>query len=177
MSLINLSQGRLLRITTFTSSGTWNKLTDVGYIVVEVVGGGGGGADFNSDAGNGGTSSFGSHVSATGGQGGGTLLGIRSGGTGINGDINISGKPSSTISAAGAAGAGDCFIGTVGLGGYGDGPSRSGGGGGYAKKLINSSSLNLSETVTVGAGGTRGAGGEININGYPGIVIVYEYSL
>lgn len=174
-SMLVTSVSKLLRITTFRSSGTWVKQPGVTSVLVEVVGGGGGGADFNSFAGNGGTSSFGSHVSATGGQGGDDVLRISVGGTGINGDINISGKNSSTINAAGAAGSGDCYIGTVGLGGYGDSPSRSGGGGGYAKKLINSSTLNSSETVTVGAGGIRGAGGEININGYPGIVIIYEY--
>ena len=37
------SGDKLLRITTFNSSGNWTKLSDVKYVIVWLLGGGGGG--------------------------------------------------------------------------------------------------------------------------------------
>jgi len=175
------SFGRLLRIVSYSNNGTftWTLQPDVGFVVVELVGGGGGGADQNSNGGAGGTSSFGAYFSATGGSGGLLGGGAVSGGTGVSGDINITGKSSSVISGSlnvEKAGAGDSYIGTVGLGGYGSVPSRSGGGGGYSKKMIQKSSLTSTVSVVVGAGGARGSGADSNISGFKGIVIIYEYS-
>lgn len=91
--------GGLLRVTTFTSSGTWTKQADVSRVLVYVVGGGG----------NGGSGTFGT---------------------------------------------------TTGTGGSG------GGGGGYSMKLILSSSLNTTETITVGgATGTSSFGSHCSATG------------
>jgi len=92
-------------IRVFTSSGTYNKPTDITLIYVAVVGGGGGGAGSgvagSDDGGNGGTSSFGGFLSATGGAGADAVTnnsvpeggkgGV--GGTGSGGNINIKGQP------------------------------------------------------------------------------------
>jgi len=64
-----------LRLQLFTSPGTWTLPSSSNYVSAHVVGGGGGGSSPNTGGGlnptqNGGTSSFGAFVSATGGQGG-----------------------------------------------------------------------------------------------------------
>jgi hypothetical protein len=93
--------GSLLRITTFTSSGTWTKQADVSRVMVQVVGGGG------------------------------------------NGGIGI------------ADGVGGSHY-----------AGHGGGGGGYSMKLILSSSLNATETVTVGgATGTSSFGSHCSATG------------
>jgi len=67
--------GGSLRTEVFVTPGTWTKPASTSSVKVTVVGGGGGGASPNTGGGlnptqNGGTSSFGAFVSATGGQGG-----------------------------------------------------------------------------------------------------------
>lgn len=87
----NVSFGHLSVITV---NATYIKPNNLRYIVVEVIGGGGGGYDGTisvTAGGNGGTSSFGSHCSATGGQGGQTGLTPASGGVGVGGNINLLG--------------------------------------------------------------------------------------
>jgi hypothetical protein len=64
-----------LRLQLFTAPGTWTKPSSTNYVKSIVIGGGGGGSSPNTGGGlnptqNGGTSSFGSFLSATGGQGG-----------------------------------------------------------------------------------------------------------
>ena len=143
--------GNLLRLTTFTSSGTWTKQADVARILVYVVGGGAGGNGATSTAssfagGSGGTSSFGVHCSASGAPGG---LTTSTYGIGSGGDINLRGSGSvgntrymaSAISnyTCGLKG-GDSIFGGGGLGypgssstGAGAGlPGVNGGGGGGA---------------------------------------------
>lgn len=167
--------GTLIGYQVFTSSGTYYKgVNNPGFVIVEVVGGGGG------STGSGGTSSFGSHCSATGGT-------TSTSGTGASGDINTSpiegsrntsyfaGSTGSTLT-LNATGSPGPFL------GFGKGatssttvnPTTSGtatgaGGGGYSKKKIAASSLAGSETVTVGSVGTGGSGGS------NGVVIVLEY--
>ena len=139
------SGDKLLRITTFNSSGNWTKLSDVKYVIVWLLGAGGGaggakGGGNNGSAGgsgsggggcikkidatsllaievvtigaggaggastpttgyNGGTTSFGAHCSATGGEGGYYVIGTDTlgggatkGGIGVGGDINFRGQ-------------------------------------------------------------------------------------
>jgi hypothetical protein len=67
--------GGALRTQLFVTPGTWTKPATTSSVKVTVIGGGGGGASPNTGGGlnptqNGGTSSFGAFVSATGGQGG-----------------------------------------------------------------------------------------------------------
>ena len=179
----------------FTSSGTFT--VPVGVTAVKVRGCGGGGGGSGGTAG--GTTSFGSHVSATGGATGSTS----GGGVSTGGDINITGGPgiaatsSSTLSSGGACGGGRGMAfasvsgllgGTSGYGspstpngfnatGYGNGGGvhsatvgvSSGCGGGYFEKYITGLTPGESITVTIGNGGASGTYGSA---GSPGIVIV-----
>ena len=100
--------GRYLGREVFESSGTWTKPAGCNVVLVTVVGGGGGGAGLSTssgaNAGTGGTSSFGAHCSATGGEGGdfvsyasGVSVDCPVGGIGSNGDLNIRGQAGSTF--------------------------------------------------------------------------------
>lgn len=174
------ASGRLLRISAFTSSGTWTKQSDVGSILVQVVGGGG--AAYSGSATNGGQSSFGTHCIAGGGlkpasNGANSPGGI--GGTATNGDINLPGGNGSQANSNGYHGhAGISVLGNFGLGGRADNSvvgSGGGGAGAYCSKLIQRASLGTTEAVTIGAGGTNGVSGDTP--GTSGIAVIYEYSL
>lgn len=163
--------GKLLRITPFTASGTWSKKDDVGFVVVEVVGGGGG-VGATAGSANGGNSSFGSHCQGNGGtngysSGGNSIAG--SGGAASSGDLNISGQDGVPWSGLSTPPGGCTALGCIGAGSRGSN-SGGGGGGGYSKKYIHHSSLGSTETVTVGAVGSG------NQNGKAGVVLVYEYA-
>jgi hypothetical protein len=185
-------------VQVFTASGTWTKPAGLKYAIVEVVGGGQGGGGQSQEAGNaGGTTSFGSIISATGGDSG-------VGGVGSSGDINVGGgdgaiQPHGTGSGAVGGSGGSSVLGgggrgtsgsTAGLngknyggGGGGGGSSSSGaigggggGAGGYSRKLVLASALGSTETVTIGAGGTGTTNsGRTGGNGAPGVCIVTEY--
>ena len=170
--------GTLININYYATAGTssYTKATNAPtFVIVEVVGGGGG--SNNGTAG--GTSSFGAFCSATGGN-----PGSITGGTGIGGNLNISGtaggQASSTTASVRAVG-GLSFLGAAGSGGGGQGftsgksavGGNGGAGGGYTREKILASALAASETVTVGAGGTAGTAGTIASRA--GLVIVYEY--
>lgn len=172
--------GKLLRVSSFSSSGTWTKQSDVGAILVQVVGGGG--ASYHASATNGGNSSFGSHCLANGGArpAAATTAG-GSGGTATNGDINLvggNGEISTSTNGYYYGGSpGYSVLGDYGRGGVGSIPSNPSGGGGagaYCSKLIDDGDLAATETVTVGAGGTNP--GTNTTPGKAGLVIVYEYS-
>lgn len=172
--------GRLIRVSAFTSSGTWTKQSDVGFIMIQVVGGGG--ASYHASATNGGASSFGSHCTANGGSkpaSGGYGANGGAGGTASNGDINLTGGSGDRcpLSGYGYYGFGGVsMMGHFGAGGIGSADAISGGGGagGYCAKIIARDSLNATETVTIGAGGTNPV--TSTQAGLSGIVIVYEYS-
>jgi hypothetical protein len=178
MAIITGTRGQLLRVSSFTSSGTWTKGNDVGMVKVKVIGGGGGGRGFSGNGGTGGASSFGSHLSASGGGGGTSLVG-GNGGVGSSGNINLSGEKAPNASAYYTPG-GDSFLSKYGKGGsaYSDPASSDfrsgGGGGGYSERVLIESSLGSTEAVTVGAAGT--AGGSGGLIGNDGLVIIYEYS-
>ena len=77
---------------TFTTDGTFTVPAGVSTVTVELWGGGGAGSGgCDSSQPRGGTSSFGTHVSATGSAGANSYFN-REIGTGINGDLNISGR-------------------------------------------------------------------------------------
>lgn len=142
----------------FPSSGTWTKPANLFLARILVIGGGGGLST------PGGTSSFGSYASATGGAVGPTGVG----GIGTVGDLTMSGDKAGSYTSSGAALAGYHY-GAVGRGGVDTGPSSCGGGGGAAIALV--SSLTSTVTVTVGAGGIGGA----ILGGNNGIVVIEQY--
>jgi hypothetical protein len=129
--LLVSSAGGLIDVQFVAASGTWNKpaeMTDNGFVRVTVIGGGGGGAGTGvspSAAGIGGTTSFGSHVSAPGGQAGVSAVSsgdsaanLVAGGTGVGGDLNGTGE----------YGGAPMDIGSYGYGGKGGGSLFGGGG-------------------------------------------------
>lgn len=167
-----------LRVRAYTSSGPWIKGSDVGRIYVQVIGGGGAGGgtcDSGQPAYKGGTSSFGSYCSATGGD---AFISPRTGavGTGSGGDINLSGESSVAYidqPYGHPSRGGLSIIGKYGKGGAGQRLTRGGSGGGYCAKFIDGSVLADNVFVTVGVGGVYFcAQGN---NGSNGIVIIYEY--
>lgn len=189
--------GGLLRITSFTSSGTWTKQADVSKVLVFCVGGGGGGGGYAStgNGGNGGTSSFGSYCSASGGVGGLTSGGggtpPRQGGAGGStgvGDLILIGQSGCDATYLTNTGSLPGIMGGVSaVGGYGSGGRgglvftnsnsaaynpTAGGGGACAVKLLTTSSLTSTVSVTIGSGGSTPSGGETGIQG---IVFIYEY--
>lgn len=172
--------GRLLRVKSFTTSGTWTKASDVGSVLVHVVGGGG--ASYFSGATNGTDSSFGGHCIGKGGTvpaGATTAGGL--GGASQNGDVNLNGGSGELVFSVNNniymnGSPGYSMLGDYGRGGVGStsAPSPGGGAGGYCSKIIQSEFLGSTETVTIGAGGTNP--GASTTPGKSGIVIVYEYS-
>ena len=145
-----------------SAGGYSEKFINVTAISSETVtiGTGGAAGSSNSAGSSGGTSSFGSHCSATGGGGGGYNAGSGTPGAGSGGDINASG------------GYGDNAGGSIGGTG---GASYFGGGGkgGY----YSSSSTSVAGTA-YGSGGGGGVGyspSTAGAAGAAGIVIVYEY--
>lgn len=130
-------------------------------------------ASSNANGNNGGTSSFGAIISATGGNGGafndgfasGVDGNIASGGSGSGGDLNLSGGYGWKVGSAAAS---------VGFSFGGDSPFLLGGGG----RLINGGVVNGVAGLNPGGGGTGGytAGANSSGAGADGMVIVWEYS-
>lgn len=174
----------------FTSSGTFSAI--YGDVEVECVGGGGGGRGEGgiSAAGSaGGTSSFGTFISATGGAGG-NGTGTTAGGIGVGGAINAPGK-SPEVLANGSVLAGGSFYGEgdlqsslgaiiTGKRGYGGGGapggngatggSDAGAGGGKSRGYVTITAGDVA--VTVGSGGAGGSGNFDGRSGADGVVIV-----
>lgn len=133
--------GNLLRITSFTSSGTWTKQADVARILVYVVGGGGGGGPMPGD---------GSPATRAISQPG--------GGGGFSQKLLLSSSLSNTVSVT--IGAGGSPAGTGGTSSFGAFCSATGGSGGPNARV--------DLTTTFGAVGGSGSGGDLNFNGYRG---------
>jgi hypothetical protein len=183
----NLPSGGFSNMQVFTSSGTFTVPTGITKVKVTVVGGGGGGQGFSVGGGAGGTSSFGAHCSATGGNGtapgnNGTLSPFQgTPGIGSGGNINIRG-----MGAAGEYSGFSIFLGAgrrafptlapvanSGAGGYGGEEESSllgGPAGGAAIKIISGLTPGSTVSVTVGSGGTAGNSGAVA--GAAGIVVV-----
>lgn len=145
-------------VDIFTNSGTWYRRANLTSIEVEVVGGGGGGGASGYDNGsNGGTSSFGDHCSATGGNGGkhGENPGdyaAAQGGIGVGGDLNIRGQ---------AGGLGSRIDESrVNIGGLGGSSTRGGGGGG---RHNGGNGTGSGGSGSYGGGGGGGASDSVGI--------------
>lgn len=199
----NVSFGNINLITV---NATYTKPNNLRYLTVEVIGGGGGGYDGTisvTAGGIGGTSSFGTHCSATGGQGAQTGLNPALGGIGVNGNINLSGGHAmgrsggthnetwgigGSISPFGHGGIAVLVGGgrnysqaPTGFGAGGSGrlvgqsvASAAGAAGGYCKRFLLASQVNATEPVVIGGGGSTPTGG-FSSAGRPGVVIVTAY--
>lgn len=140
------------------------------------AGGTGGAGSTNSAGGVGGTTSFGSYVSATGGTGGLASAGFQiasvAGGTGVNGDYNESGEPSSAgISIDAAAANTDVLMSAKG------GDSKFGYGGvSVTKSTVSDTAANVGTGYGAGASGTVNQS-NADINGAAGTAgyILFTY--
>lgn len=135
----------------YTANDTWSKPARLIGIKVWLCGGGAG------SAGNGGTTSFGAHLSATGG----VFNGGQAGGTGSGGDWNMPGETYNAVTQS-HSGLGLDFT-------RGRGEPGNGGGGGASVKYIAAAALGSSEAVTIGAAGTTPTFGTA------GVVLVEEF--
>jgi len=142
------------------AGGTAIKVVDVSSIASETVTIGAGGTDA-SNATAGGTTSFGSHCSSTGGGGGVSSYGYAgAGGVGSSGDFNAKG------------GRGNVAYGQSWGGGQGGTPALygvHGGGCGYGQWLADTD-------AQYGGGGGGNGYGTSGLHGGDGLVIVEEYS-
>ena len=191
----NANAGRLLRVTTYTATGTWTKGTDVGSIVVEVVGGGGGSTSLLVGGGGGGgggysakrvlSASLGATETVTVGAGGaagvaGSTSSFGAHASATGGDPGAS-SGGSTAGGAGGAGSG----GTINLSGDGGGAggdtstnkmfghggsSRFGGGAPGAWNRTNG----VAGVANSGGGGSGGT--SAGAAGGSGRITVWEYS-
>lgn len=156
-------------IASFTSSGTWTKPNGLFLAKVYAIGSGGGQGGFGTI---GGSVSFGSHCSATGGFA--NVSGPSpAGGTATGGDLNLNGSRGQGLSfpVTGNAGSPGYIFGIYGHGlvaatSNGGEAGNSGGGGGCAIKYIEAADLGATETVTIDSGGANN-----------GIVVVEQYIL
>jgi hypothetical protein len=160
---------QLVKVTMFTSSGTFTPQSNTKYCNVKVAGAtGGGGAAVSPFGTAGGTTSFGSLVIANGGAGG-----TNSGGANASaGTGNIALAGGSLIFAVPFPGG----TGVVGVGNptcCGCRTGGAGGQGGYSESVVTIASVGASQSVTVGARGTRANAGATY--GNPGCVVVYEF--
>lgn len=168
-----ITQGGKMQMnrTVITGSTTFSK--DARCVMVDVIViGGTGGARGQSGPGNGGTSSFGAHCSATGSTAE-TGTNNSTPGVGSGGDLNLSGfNGRGNTSGVGLSIPGIVVGNVWGVGAENSGSNFSAGAG-ASKKRILAASLAANETVTVGAGGSAGGG----TAGNQGVVIVEEWIL
>lgn len=138
-------------------------VTDLGVTETVTVGAGGG------NEANGGTSSFGSHCQATGGQTGSNDRKGGNGGAGSGGDINSNGN--------GGGSGGEGFSGSSSVGRFGGHGGGSVFGGGAEADQAQSTGTNATGYGGGGAGGCTGSssGNAAGGSGYAGVVIVTEY--
>lgn len=162
-SLVIPSGTFYVNLSTFTSSGTWTKPANLFLAKVHCIGSGG------TQAQAGGSVSFGSYCSASGGS---NAAG-NTPGTGSGGDINLSGgRTRYTANSGQQAGTGGILSSPWGTLGWGadepDGTAGNRGGhaGGYAMEWLTSAEFTGVSSVTV----TVNTGGNNN-----GAVIVEEY--
>ena len=183
-----------LRLQLFTAPGTWTKPSSTNRVKASVIGGGGGGSSDNTGGGrspiqNGGTSSFGSFLSATGGQGGSRApVPNQNGSPGVGsfgaGGVNISlndrsgfgGAFNNLTTSATATPGGNPYSApssvTEPAGSGGDGPGQGGSGGYGGSAMKGNIPVPGPVPVTVGASGARGPGPSVCYSGVGGIVLV-----
>ena len=136
-----------------------------GTSVTVTIGGGGAGVAYNNVGGQGGTTSFGSYISATGGQGANQYVnhGGGPGGLGAGGQTNLYGGTGTGHLNGGS-------LGQDGCGGY-----SYYGGGASVPRSQGASASNYSAAIGAGASGNEGTDGTQGSTGPGGMVIVYAY--
>jgi hypothetical protein len=157
----------IVDVQTFSSSGTYTRSSDVTKAIIIVAGATGGGAAASSDAGNdGGSTSFGSHLSVSGGAGG----------TIANADMDSSRAASDgSVTGSGYSVIGHQPGGFGGAGYDGGGQWRLGQHGGGAPVAMKYVTPGATETVTIGAAGSGSSGSwEEGMDGKAGYVTVVE---
>jgi hypothetical protein len=173
-ALTGLSAGGYTGMQVFTSSGTWIKPAAISKVRVICIGGGGAGYFNSGFVTNGGDSTFVGSTTVTGGGGGSSTGSSGAGGVGSGGSLNLTGwlgtsKDGSAMLGSHRGFAGGLFQYQYGIGGVAISTDGFGGaGGGYSEGIV---SVTGNVTVTVGAGGTNSANGQVN--GTAGLVIVY----
>lgn len=187
--------GGIKGLQYFSGSGTYTPTSGATNALVFVQGGGGGSGGSSGNGGNGGATTFGSLATGSGGSGGGGNggTGIANGGAGgaaSVGTINLTGQAGGgALSNTTVSGGGGCarFLGApgqpstgaaiVGVVNSGSGASGlmggSAGGGGAGGLSILFHTIVSTVTITVGIGGTAGAGsGALGGSGY---VLIIEF--
>jgi hypothetical protein len=166
---------------SFASSGTYYKPMGLARALVKIYGASGGGRGLGSGAGNGGTggtTSFGSLLSVAGSTGGTTSAGGTAGSAtgadfsvaGLAGDGGQASDYAWGINGQGALGAAD-----GGGAQFVSAANWPGCGGTYAERNIWASQIGATETITIGAAGTKGAGsGNTSRDGGPGVITIEE---
>jgi hypothetical protein len=185
--------GALLRITTFTASGTWTKQADTSFVVVEGVGGGGGSTSSTGSSGCGGGGGAGGYfkklVAAPGATeavtiGAGGAVGASGGVTSFGSWATANGGQQGGVNSGGAGGTaagGDINI-AGGGGGYGlfiSGGGNFYGAGGNSAFGGGAPGTDANANGAAGATGTGGGGSggtSTGAAGGSGRVNVYEYS-
>jgi len=172
--LTNTGGGGYTGMQVFTSNGTWTKPAAISKVRVICIGGGGAGYYNGGSVTNGGDSTFVGSTTVTGGGGGSSTGSSGAGGVGSGGSLNLTGwlgtsKAGSVMLGSHKGFAGGLFQYQYGIGGVAISTDGFGGaGGGYSEGIV---SVTGNVTVTVGAGGTNSANGQVN--GTAGLVIVY----
>jgi len=153
-----------LKLTQFTSNGTFTKDARCFQVKVSVVASGGGTTGGGGSTG--GSVSFGAYLSATGGAANSGINGGAGGAGTASGGITFAGSPGETLESGFYGGIPGLVFGTKGVGAKGSTGANAGGGGGggAAQLVIADADLTTNVSVTINTNGQN--------NGY---VLVEEY--
>ena len=143
--------GNLIRVQTFTSSGTYTKSSGATKALVYVVGGGGGGGGVNGQ---------GAGFTGVGGGGGagGMAIKLITSGLGATESVTVGSGGGGGAGSSGASGS------QAGSSSFGSHCSATGGNGGGGQTALSPSNT----AIRIGGNGGVGSDGDINTKGQPG---------
>lgn len=180
-NLLAAITGRFLSMQVFTANGTYSTPAGVTKIIVFCLGAGGGGysqggsTNISVNLGsNGGTSSFATECSATGGEAANCIAGTSS--TGINAPQHGIGTGGDINTRGGGGDGGRSGLYNASSGNAGQYRGNDAGNGGFSMKVINSPAA--SYAVTVGSAGAAGTLTSVadGRNGAAGLIYVMEFA-